>query len=357
MNFRDQLEQLYKVTGHTDTSATRPNHRLQQFRDALNNSLDKVCATCSPKLDRLVRVGSISVTPASTVAANPVPPPDIQGIAIDGYSGVYFVNDWCRKILSVYTQNEAAHEVQFRRPKAMDRDGSRNSLNSWAILGPYHLTPAPRTSVARTTGAAATLTGATISEASTTVDLGASVPALGNAYVGRMFRVNGEQEDYYITDAAGNGGRRLTLDKPYISRVRGDGVAAGSGQTDARWEISPAGQQRIQFLPLPNETVTVFYRYMAKPRRMIGLSDVPEIDEEYHALIWQGALKEVMAGKQNDKAYQMWMNQYEEGMANLKVDDDDSYSSDEPPAIDWGCDSVNVELPPGTDVRRRSLYW
>ncbi len=340
MNFQDLLEKLFIETGSPDTGASRPDYLLQQYKDALNTSQDEICATCAPSLEHLIREDSIQVV---------------------GGTSDYMLGDWCQRPLSMYTKDVLAHKILFRRPKAADRDGSRNTVLVPYTFGPYMVTLLPRTKTPFLSGAAGSGTGIAITEGATTAVIGGSNAVLTSAVVGRMLRVNGEAEDYQIISQ--NGVRTMTLDRPVISRMRGSGtsnVGTGYAAATARWEISPVGRFAVQFLPTPIQATTVYFRYMAYPRKLVEPSDTPELQEDMHHLLWKGAMRAIGATKQNDAMYQMYTAEFASAIGLLKasdIDDDDSFDGPDRP---WLGDEVQRGIMPGVYSRSgggNAGYW
>lgn len=331
MNLQDLMEKLFIETGHPDTGSDRPDYLFQQYKDCLNTAQDEIAATCAPSMEHLIRETTLSII---------------------GGTQDYMLGDWVQRPLSMWTQDIFAHKVRFRRPGTADRDGSRNTVLVPYVLGPYMCSLLPRTNVPALSGAAGSSTGATATEGALTVVFGASNAVLTAAVVGRMLRLNGESADYLIT--AQDGSHTVTVDRPIVSRVRGLGVSnlgPGYAATTCRWEIGPVGRFQLRFLPTPKDSSTLFLRYMAYPRKLIHLSDTPELQEDMHYLIWKGALRAVSATKQNDPMYQMYTNEYATAIALLKASDIDDTDSSDGPHVEMLGDDVPLGVVPGTYSR------
>lgn len=328
MNFQDLLEKLFVETGYPDTGNSRPDYLLQQYKDALNVAQDEICATCAPSLEHLIQESTLNVV------AN---------------TSDYLLGDWCQRPLSLWTEDVMAHKINFRRPKAADRDGSRNTILVPYTFGPYMVTLLPRTSTPALSGASGSSTGASVTNGSTAVTFGSSGPVLTSDLVGRMLKLNGESEDYKITAITDHG---CTTDRPVIARMRGAGSTnIGADYTNVRWEIGPVGRFMVRFLPKPTASSTVFFRYMAYPRKMIEPSDTPQMQEDMHHLIWKGAMRAIGATKQNQTMYQMYTNEFAASVQLLKASDIDDDDSADGPNSEWLMDNVQRGVLPGTYSR------
>lgn len=331
MNYQDLIEKLFIETGYPDTGNTRFDYMLQKYKDALNAAQDEIASTCAPFLDHLVREDTLSVV-ANTQD--------------------YLLGDWVQRPLSMWTDDCFAHKVKFRRPSIADRDGSRNTVLVPYVFGPFQLTLLPRTTMAALGNIAGSTTGAQASEGAQTIVVGTGNANFTSAVIGRMLRLNGEAEDYKIT--AQNGANTLTVDRPIRSRMRGTGttnIGAGYAAATCSWTIGPPGRFMIRFLPKPTSASTVKFRYMAYPRKLIETSDVSEIQEDLHHLIWKGALRAIGATKQNQDMYQMYAKEYGEALAVLKASDMDDEDSSEGPWCEVLGDDAPVGRIPGTYSR------
>lgn len=307
MNFSDLQEECWKNLGYPDPNSDRTNALLQTIRDSLNGAMDDVAATCAPSLDRLTREATIDVVAGTQD---------------------YQLGDWVQRPLSMWTEGQYAHPIYFRRALAADRDGSRNSVYVVGSLGPFQAALLPRTQPGdNLNGAAGASTGATATAGTTTVTFGASSTVLTSAVVGKMLRLNGEYADYKILSKDSD--HVVTVDRPIITRVSGLGSTAGTGYSSVRWEISPPGRFKIRFLPNPTAAATVYYRYMAYPRKMLNASDEPELQEDMHLILVDGAMKRIAKIKQNAELYGMYGNDYQRFIENLKRSDVDDYSTDD----------------------------
>lgn len=330
MNFTNLLEQLWTMSGYPDPTTNRQDWRLQQYKDAINATFDEIVATNAPRLFALQREATFTLVPGTAV---------------------YTLDDYVARILSMYTTDIAAHKLTYVRPRRADQEGFRNPAWVSQPLGPYAFTDAMRSGTALYSGPSGVM-GATVAEGGTSVSLGSSGTALptDSTLVGRMIRFNGEAADYQILSVGG--AHALTIDKPVVSRVTGVGsTGVGTGYTNVSWQISPPGRMRIQILPTPTDAKTVSYRYAKLPRRLVGADDQPEIQEEFHHLIWKGALAKVAASKQNPEAYQMWMGEFAKAIADFRNADDDEFDSTDAPKREMLHDLVPAGTPLGTYSR------
>jgi len=300
MNFSNLQEAIWRTLGYHETTQRRDWER-QEIRDALNE--------CLMELSRLRPYlwGMVAET----------------SIAIVAGTDTYEINDWCLRPISFYTTDQAAHKVAFRHPQNADRDGSRNSNLVWASNGPWQLTWKPHANAAALSGLAAS-----ISEAGTAVT-GLSGLGVADAYVNRLIRFKGEDNDYKITAHTNT---TATIDKAHKGTLTGLGTSgAASNYSSVKWEIGPPQRYRLQILPSPTEARTMYVRYARRPRRLILDDDTPEIPEEFHNVLWRGALTKISFAKK-DADYvaagqQIWTEAKRELMAHDDAeiwDEDDS---------------------------------
>ncbi len=328
MNLQNLLDTIYTIMGYPDTSSSRSDFRFQQCRDLLNTIQNEISATMSPSLYSLIRETTLTVTAGTTD---------------------YLINDWCQHPLSML-ESVYGNRINLRRMLSADCDGSRNPN----LQGSNTLNMAveiPRTTDAAYSGAAGSTTGATAAEDATTVTFGASI-ALGTDVVGRMLKLNGENNDYKILTRPT--AVTVTIDKPIVSRVRSTGtsnIGAGYAAASCKWEIGPKGRFKIRFLPSVGNSPTI--RYMAYPRKLVGLTDEPELQEDMHDLLWQGAVMKLGASKQNETMYQMYANEYKNAIELLKKSDEDEVASEDGPRVERLNDWIPVGIARGTDNHRR----
>lgn len=300
MNFSDLQERCWQFLGYHDTG-NRLDWARQNIKDALNETLDELCAA-APFQFNLTREGTIAL---------------VNGTA------TYGIDDWVKRPIEFWTADIAAHKVYLRLPRKADRDGARNTSASFGSLGPYEMTLAPRTSTAVKSGTAASAT-----EGSTTVTKVGGTDWT-SADIGRMLRLNGEAEDYKIT--AVGGVTSLTVDKAVKGRLSGIGTTGtGAGYSSVRWEVGPPGRFQIQILPTPNVARTLNYRAIVNPRRMISQDDTPEVAVEYHHLLWKGALRMIALVREDSKSRAEFVQEYLSALDILRRSDQDDADSEDP---------------------------
>ncbi len=304
MNYTQLQEEVWRYLGFPDTtSGQRTDWRRQEIREAINRRLQEAAATCAPSLNFLKRETSIAM--------------------VSGTSD-YLIADDCQRPLSIWIEGTEAQELYFSRALAADQDGSRNGNNVVGNLGGYMVTLLPRTSIAAFSGAAGSTTGALVVEGDAFATLGSAI-TLTSAMIGRTFKLNGEPNDYVVT-AINNTSKVLTVDKPILTPLTGTGVSGtGSGYLAAatRWEIGPVGRYKLRFLPSPTVSGTVYIRYMKYARRLIGNSDVPEIQEDMHGLLSKGAMEDLATGKQALEWAATFGAQFKDRIAMLQKSDMD----------------------------------
>lgn len=314
MNYGELQEEVWRYLGYPDTTTgTRQDFRKQEIRNALNTAYGAILARCAPAVNFMKRETTIAIVAGTQD---------------------YLISDWCQRPLSFWTQDTFAHPIDFNRAMEADRDGSRGSNNVAGALGPYEVTLLPRTTDPAYSGAAGATSGAAVTEAATTVVLSTAGLTLTSAVVGRMLKLNGEDDDYKIMTQ--DGAHTVTVDKPVKGKLSSTGTGgAGTGYAAAstRWEIGPAGRYKLRFLPSPTDTATVYVRYMAYPRRLIGDSDTPEIQSEMHHLIVEGAMERVTQGKQALEWAQSYEARFKDKIAMLQKSDRDEYPGHRVPRV------------------------
>ena len=319
MNFGDLQEQCWVALGLYD-SQFRLDWRTQMIRDAINTSVDEIC-NAAPQLTRLTREGSIAV---------------VSG------TGDYTLDDWMRRMTSVWLE-ETGGRIDLPTPARADREGWRSgqvgNLNT-AAGGQWALTLLPKTSVAL-----ASLTGpTTVTQGSTVITWATAVIGTPAAVVGKLLRLNGEAQDYLIT-AASSDGTSVTLDRPVVSRRKGIATLdLGSDYTSPLVEISPPGRCRVRFLPVPQTNATVWHRYVVTPRRLLAVTDVPAVDDDFHHLVWKGALKYINGIDADDARYARYVAEFMDTLQRLKRQDaNDGLASHDQPAIMTNLEGPSVD--------------
>lgn len=300
MNRADLENKVWQYLGFNDASRQQ-DWRRQQIWDGLNTAL-KIVGSSAPYLLALVREASIPIV---------------------AQTAVYTLNDWCGKFLGAWTETAAAHKVRFRNPNVADRDGSRNPNLALGTLGPWEGVWQPRNTLGAYYGLAGS-TGATIVDgASTAAILGSSSTGIpsNTLAAGRMIRFNGESADYMVSSISGS---TVTLDKPFKARLNAGGVGVAqtaNTYTGVKWEIGPPGRVVFKVLPMPLDATTMFYRYAALPRMLLNADDSPEIPDEYHDLLWMGAMKYVDLMNEKDPQIQSFMQEFASQLDRLRNED------------------------------------
>lgn len=326
MNFNDLQEACWRYLGRHD-SGNRLDWQRQEIRDAINRAYDEVVSAV-PFMSTLVEENTISL--------------------VNGTS-IYTLNDWVKRPLSFWTVDSAAHKVQLRLPRGVDRDGSRSTQN-YSTLGPYQLALGMRTATATKSG-----TSATVAEGSTSLTKSGG-SNFASTDVGRMIRLNGEDADYKI--AAYVSTSAVTLDRAVRSRLTGLGTTGvGSGYTSVRWEMGPVGRFQLNIVPTPTVSGTLYYRYYRLQRRLVNADDTPEIPEEYHFLLWVGALKWLRDFDEDSESYARAKQEYVEALENLRQMQHDDIDSDEVPPFDTQLYEPGVPLQRDVSFRGSRMYY
>lgn len=310
MNKNDLMERLWSMLGQHETGQ-RPDWRTQHLSDALNLKLEEV-ASANPFLWELVRESTLSI--------------------VAGTSD-YTLDDWAMRPMQFWTEGTSAHRVAARNYRITTRDGSRNSGSAYTTNGPFEYVLLPRSTTAGSSGTAASST-----YASTTITKSGGTDWT-SADIGKMIRLNGEENDYKIT--AVGGVTSLTVDRATRGKLTGQGTSGTpSNYSSVKWEISPPGRCRIKILPTPTSASTVYYSYVAYPRRLINATDVPEISDNFHHLLWKGAIAECGAFNEDPGVYQIYKAEYEQALQGLKDSNREDQDVDEPPyfATQLDCD-------------------
>ena len=336
MNFGDLQEQCWGFLGYLDTGQ-RLDQTRQQVKDAINAAQAEI-ANASPLAWGLTRESSLAI---------------ISGTAL------YTLDDWCERLLEMWCLDPIAQKVTLRLPRAADRIGIRSTSLGVPEGGPYEVVWYQDTTDAAKSGASGSSTGATVTEGSQSVSKGSSGTAWAASDVGRRLRFNGEDSDYKI--ATYSSATSITVDRPVRARIKGTGTTGvGAGYTQVRWEIGPAGLKRIQLLPSPTSSATLYYRYMVKPRRLINLDDVPEVpNEDFHHLLWKGALAHMTLLKEDLERYGAFRNEYAAALADWRRRDAEVVADGEDRPHIRGLDERTAErYLPGTYFRggSRRLY-
>ena len=298
MNFGDLQERCWDFLGYPDAGQRRDATR-QQIRDAVNTAILEIANSC-PLAWGLSRESSLSI---------------VAGTA------VYTLDDWCDRALEFWVLSPSAQKCRLWLPREADRSGIRNTQLGAPENGPWHLTWYQDTTTAYKSGASGSSTGATVTEGAAAVSKGSSGTAFSASDVGRRFRLNGEDSDYQISGYTS--ATAITLDRAVRARLTGTGTTGvGAGYSNVRWEIGPAGLKRIQLLPVPAGAATLYYRYIVKPRRLVNVDDVPDVPgEQFHHLIWKGALAHVSLLKEQLETYGPMRSEFAAALADWRSRD------------------------------------
>lgn len=331
MNFADIQEETWRALGILDAS-NRKNWRLQKIKDSINATLNRI-ATSAPSIWDLTQESTFAVVAGTNT---------------------YTLNDWCKRPLSLWTEDTWAHKIYLKNPRNADRDGSRNPNLSYGGTGsPWEGVWFPRNTTAAKSGTSGA-NGATVAEGATAVTFGAGGTALAATDVGRMLRFNGESGDYQITAQTAHG---CTVDRPVVSRIqvaknnKVDGV--GAGYTALRWEIGPPLRYQFKILPTPTIATTVYYRYLMIPRVLIGGDETPQIAEEYHHLLWKGAIKECAMFAEDAQTAAGYTDEFEKQLALLNNQEQDTSDTEDTPNYDMLDDYGGTFRRGPNDVYRR----
>lgn len=327
MNFGDIQETCFQYLGLQGTQ--RLDFRRQQVKDAINTIIDEI-TSANPFLFNLVRENTISV---------------VAGTA------TYTLNDWLKTPLSVYTVDASAHQIPLRLRRLMDQDGSRNSNMQAGANAGYdaEIMRSVTAAVSGTSGASAVEGATSITSSGSTFD------GLSSTYYDRMLRLNGEDSDYQFTLKATT---TLTVDRAVRARLTGVGTAnTGAGYSGVAWEVSPPGRVQIRFTPTPIEAQTVYYRGVYLPRRLVNLTDNPQILTEYHHLIPKGAIRLLSNLTADQRGFQSFAQEYSEAINMLRTAENDDAAVLEGPEYQsmLGGDPISwmSRVPRGVDLGRR----
>jgi hypothetical protein len=303
MNFGDLQEDVWRFIGVND-STLRHDYLTQQVRDDINRAIDDIYMSAS-YLWHMVKEGTIDVVSGTST---------------------YALNDYCIKPLGFWTADTYAHKIGFLSPRDSDRNGLRNSTLTGVEVGPWHLTWAPYASAYKSGTSA---DGLVLTEGGVAVTKSGGT-AWSSTDVGRIIKFNGADDDYKIASYVS--ANSITIDKPYRSRLVGVGTSGvGTVPVAPRWEVTPAGTYQVQFLPTPGSSKTVYYRYVARARRLISDDDTPELPGQYHHLISFGAILRTTRYLEDPQSYGSYRDGLASGMERLVQEDrmemDEEYQS------------------------------
>lgn len=306
MNFKDFQEDVWRFKGVHD-STLRHDFEVQQVKDDVNRAMDDIYLS-APYFWHMLRESSLSVV------AN---------------TSTYALNDYCVKPLSFWTEDQYAHKISFLSPRDVDRIGLRNSTIRGVEPGPFTVTWTPATTSAAKYGASGASEGVTLTNGSTTVTKSGGT-AWASSDIGSIIKFHGEDEDYKV--ATFTNANSITIDKAYTARLTGTGTTGtATAPSNARWELTPIGTYQIKFVPTPQSTATVKYRYCARPRRLILQDDTPELPGQYQYLIALGAIMRTGKYAENPGAYKMYLEQYVNGLDKFikedRIEMDEEYQS------------------------------
>lgn len=324
MNFNQLQETVWDVLG-VQSSGDRRDCTLQAVKRGINSALVET-ARAVTQMGYLTREKSITLVPGTNV---------------------YYLDDWCRQLRSLYTVDGSAHKVNMRIENIADHEGLRNStLAISGTTGPYDAIAWERPTTALKSGTVGAIAEGTTAFTKTGGD------ALDSTDVGRMLRINGEDNDYVISAIVS--ADACTIDRAHRGFLTGNGTTgAAASYTNKKWEVSPAGRIGIRLLPSSSEGGTLYYRGIFRPKMLVNADEVPELPSEFHDLIWKGALRYMALRGKELEVMMPWINEYSQALQSLKKQDAED-SSDQN-------DGIRVESlfsrQPMTQRYIGGVYW
>jgi hypothetical protein len=297
MNFNQLIETVWDHMG-VQSAGDRRDCTLQAIRYGINQSLMELSRS-------MLSLGYLRREKTITLVAG---------------TATYQLDDWCRVLHSLYTTDSNAGKVHFRQEKIADIEGLRSSSLSLASGGPYDAIMWERTLTAAKSG-----TVGAISEAGTAFTKTGGSDLVSADDVGKMMRFKGEDTDYAIS--AVGGVNACTIDKAHRGFLTGNGTSgAASNYSGVKWEVSPPGRIRFRFLPAPAASGTMYYRGTFYPRRLVNADETPELLDDYHDLLWKGALKHVGLRGKDWEAVAGFHREYQTALESLKATNADQES-------------------------------
>ena len=207
-----------------------------------------------------------------------------QGTTVSGSTfailkHIYRLNDRAMRILWMM-QN--ADKIKMRHVDARYFDEAKGPWNT-SYGKPSHYIPRGQTTAnyyaANTvlvTNGSATVTG--------------SSTAFTSDMAGMVFKVVGDDIEYIIS-AVGSA-TSITLDTNY------DGTTNAS----ASYAIGPWGTEQVELWPAPETAMQIEYWAQLRAVKMVADNDVPDLPEQWHAVILHGALAEILPGRALNEA-------------------------------------------------------
>ena len=288
MNFTDLQEAIFR-DAKLNVSSERMDSTVQEVKDALNEGLRYIVNRVKVP-HWLLRSSSLSVVSGTSV-----------------YSLAWFT----RNAFYFWTEDARSHVVDALSTANAVANKLRASTATDVAGGPWSVVWYPDTTTADYTYSAATI------PYNTTGLTQAGGTNFASAMAGLAVRVNGEPGDITISSVTNT--TTAILDRAYIGRL--SGVAKGStpgGLTSGKVELGPPGRKRVQFLPTPNATQTVYYYYIKQPQWMISGSDTPELPEEWHRALLLRAKADIRLFRENANTYNLIKGELAEAMQDLE---------------------------------------
>ena len=288
MNFQAAQEAIFRDLG-LQTSSERIAWQVQEVRDALNWSLDRIM-TRTGYWYTFVRTGTISI--------------------VSGTSG-YELGDDVLMPICFWRQGTDPDKVWFISPEEVDRLGFRSTASY-----PANGRACQYTSMQGRFTASKTVVCSTISA---TLCTRTSGDLLAATDIGKRVRINGEAPDYYITAVAGDL-TTCTLDRGYVARASGEAdFAEVTTASSATIEISPGPVRKIEVTPTPGTADTGYFRYARRWKYMLANTDVPDALEEHWHWLWiAGARLQLKAFIEKPEIYGIYKGEFEQGVQELR---------------------------------------
>ena len=229
-------------------------------------------------------------------------------ISVVDVTDIYEIYEFCRYPLQLWTEANEPLPVEWFHPEWLDRNGLRGDAALNTGLNPNIVEWYEPTQSAGKSG-----TDCSINEDATNfVKVGDD--SFVATDVGKMIEIDGEE--YVYEASAFVSSNAMTLKKAYRSRRSGDGSDnTGTNVANKSWKMSPEGRQRIRFVPMPNESATVYCRYLRQHEKLIADEDSPDyIDPDLHKHIWHYAMWHGLLSQGKDAAAAAWEGRWREGM-------------------------------------------
>lgn len=288
MNYGDLQEAVFSWLGYQE-SGQRKDHLRQRVKDACNKAVRKILYQ-KPVFYNLRKSTSFSTT--------------------SGTTGYYLADDVMMPI-SLWREGTNAGKLKFVDLDQINYAGFRNTNATTSGDGILTYTVS-----VKDTSAAKSGTACSVTEGTTTVT---GLSGIDSGDVGAIIRLNAEKDEVYRIDSV-TSATEVELNRAYRARLTGVGTTGtGSGLSSKKWEVSPPMRWKLDILPTPGSSETIYYDYISSYDGLVNTDEsIDVIPVEFEHLVETCAKYNMANFKKMDPQERMLLKaELQEGIREL----------------------------------------